>query len=99
MDPEKNIYKHNKPFQIQRNSMQSIKANSMYHQHLNNENLKIAKEFGFHYSRPHLQCLKFFIYPHNIHIEQEKHLSVRNTSKTIHANIGGNEKLSFFSIF
>ena len=54
---------------------------------------KTAKEFGFHYSHPHLQCLIFPIYPHHIHIEQEKHLSIWNTNKTIHAQIGGNEKL------
>ena len=76
MDREMNIDKHNKPFRIQMNPKQPIKANSINHQHLNDENPKIAKEFWFHYSHPHLQCLKFPIYPHNIHIEQETHLNV-----------------------
>jgi len=76
IDQEMNIDKHNKPLQIQTNPKQPIKANSMHHQHLNDENPKIAKEFGFQYSPPHLQCLEFPIYPHNIHIEQEKHSNV-----------------------
>jgi len=71
MDWEKNIYKHSKPFQIQMNPMQPIQAKTMNHQHLIDENLKIAKEFGFHYSPLHRQCLKFSIYPQDIHNEQE----------------------------
>ena len=76
MDREMNIDKHNKPFRTQTNPMQPIKANFMHHQHLNHENQNTAKEFGFYYSPLHLQRLKFPIYPHNIHIEQEKHLNV-----------------------
>jgi len=75
MDREKNIYKHIKPFQIQMNPMQPIQAKTTHDQHLIDENPKIAKEFGFHYSPLHRQRLKFPIYPHNIHIEQEKHLN------------------------
>ena len=78
------------------NPMQPIQAKTTHDQHLIDENPKIAKEFGFHYSPLHRQRLKFPIYPHNIHIEQEKHLNAWNTSKTIHAHIGGNGKLPFF---
>jgi len=98
MDREMNIYRHNKPYQIQKNPTQPIKANSMHHQHLNHENPKTTKEFGSHYLHPHLQCLKFPIYPHNIHIEQEKHSNIQNTNKTIHAHIGENGKLPFFFV-
>jgi len=81
------------------NRTQPTQANSMHHQYLIYENPKIAKEFRFYYSHLHLQCLKFPIYPHNIHIEQEKHSNIWNTNKTIHAQIAGNGKLPFFKFF
>ena len=56
------------------NPIQRTKPNSMHHRHLTDENPKITTKFGFHYSPLHLQCLKFLIYPDNIHIEQEKRL-------------------------
>ena len=71
MDREMNIYKHNKPFQIQMNPIQPIQAKTTDHQQLNYENPKIATKFGFHYSPLHLQCLRFPFFPQNIHIEQE----------------------------
>jgi len=55
MDREMNIDKHNKPFQIQMNPKQPIKANFTHHQHLKDENPKTAKEFRFRYSPLHLQ--------------------------------------------
>ena len=53
-DREKNIHKHNYPFQTQTSPKEPTKANFMRHQRIYNENPNIVKEFWFYYSHLHL---------------------------------------------